>query len=117
MLPHSPLFFETFFLLLFGHFLADFPLQGDYIARMKIPHLNPKENWIIVMFAHCIIHAGIVFIFTGSLLLAMIMLLSHFIIDVAKCEQYLGKSSRAFLYDQLLHILILILIAGLYCMN
>jgi hypothetical protein len=114
-LANSHLLFETFFLLLFGHFLADFPLQGEYLSRTKDPTQNEFGIWFISMFAHSMIHAGIVFVLTGSTALAGLMLITHFFIDYAKCQGWFGTGQIGYVRDQMFHYLILFLIAVVYC--
>ena len=99
-----------FFALAIGHALAAFPLQGDFLAKGKNRHLpaahladgkiTPKFLWAYLMTAHCLIHAGFVWVITGSVLLGFIELIVHWGIDVIKCE---GKTS--FEVDQLLHLI------------
>lgn len=101
--------FSLFFALLIGHCLADFPLQGDFLSRGKNrngtpPQLadgteNPKDLWIYLMCAHCLIHAGFVWLITGYLVFALAEFVLHWIIDALKCE---GRTS--FAMDQWLHI-------------
>lgn len=107
-------FVATFFFLMFCHFLADFPLQGDFLAKSKHPDLNPAGIWVITMTAHCMIHAGLTYALTGGIMLAMIQLVSHFVIDVSKCKGWLGLGEKAFVRDQLMHVLVMALIAKLY---
>lgn len=95
--------------LAIGHALADFPLQGEFIARGKNRNVeppkladgksNPKTLWIYLMSAHCLIHAGFVWVISGSVLFAFIEFVLHWIIDAMKCE---GKTS--FAIDQWLHL-------------
>lgn len=97
------------FALLIGHSFADFPLQGDFISRGKNRHLEPpkladgKESprnlWVYLMSAHCLIHAGFVWLLTGHIIFAIAEFILHWLIDVLKCE---GKTS--FAADQWLHI-------------
>lgn len=108
-------FASTFFVLLFYHFLADFPLQGDYMAKAKIPLVNPPGIWFFAMFGHSVIHAGFVFLATKQLSLALLQLVTHFAIDFGKCDGWFGEGSKAFVRDQVLHIAVLVLIALLYC--
>ncbi len=92
-----------------GHALADFPLQGDFLSRGKNrnappPSLadgrtTPANLWVYLMSAHCLIHAGFVWLLTGYAVLAFAEFVLHWIIDVAKCE---GHTS--FAVDQWLHI-------------
>lgn len=101
---------SLFFALLIGHAFADFPLQGDFLSQGKNRHTEPpkladgkappKTIWIYLMTAHCLIHAGFVWLLTGSVLLGLAELVLHWIIDSLKCE---GKTS--FAIDQWLHIL------------
>ena len=97
------------FALLIGHALADFPLQGEFIANGKNRHLPapklgdggepPKFLWIYLMSAHSLIQAGFVWAITGSVLLGFAEFVIHWAIDSAKCE---GRTS--FGLDQGLHI-------------
>lgn len=89
------------FLLLFGHALADYPLQGEFLSKAKNP-VNPMPGvpWYLALGAHAFIQAGFVLIFTGSILLAMSEFVAHATIDIMKCT---GRVS--FLTDQLLHVL------------
>lgn len=92
------------FLLLVGHALADYPLQGAFIARFKNRNTDnpfPDEGhpWVTLLLAHCFIHAGFVFMITGVLWLALIELVLHFVIDVLKNE-----CKISFRTDQILHV-------------
>jgi hypothetical protein len=89
-------FNEVYLLMLFGHALADYPLQGDYIARTK--GIDSDEG-IFALVWHCVIHAGFVGIITGSLWLAAAEFIAHALIDTAKIN---GHTS--FRTDQFLHI-------------
>ncbi|MEM6916116.1 MAG: DUF3307 domain-containing protein [Verrucomicrobiota bacterium] len=101
--------FILFFALVIGHSFADFPLQGDFLSRGKNrngppPQLadgkaNPKDLWIYLMSAHCLIHAGFVWIITGLFVFALAEFVLHWVIDALKCE---GRTS--FAVDQWLHI-------------
>lgn len=91
--------------LFFGHALADFGLQNDFVARCKSPIQNLETRkalgdhaWVWVMLAHCLIHAGVVLFITRSLELTLVELVLHFIIDYNKCVGRYGFST-----DQLFH--------------
>lgn len=108
------IFISTFFLLLFAHFLGDFSLQNDFVAKTKNPTLAPIEVWPIVLFAHAMVHAGLVYLVVHSILLSMVQLFTHITIDYAKCTGHLG-GKHSFFVDQLLHIAVLLFIAIIYC--
>lgn len=92
---------ETLFLLLFWHLLADYPLQGDFLAKAKNEKTAiPGIPWWQAMAAHCGIHAGGVYLITGLWYLAAAEFFLHFLIDNAKCLGLIG-----FNRDQLAHAL------------
>lgn len=93
--------------LAIGHVLADFPLQGVFLSEVKNRHLqksqpvntrSPKGLWIQGMNAHALIHCGLVWLITSSVILGPIEFVIHWIIDCAKCEGWIGFNT-----DQLLH--------------
>jgi hypothetical protein len=88
-----------FLALMFGHFLADYPLQGEFLAKAK-NHQNPLPGapWYQALAAHSFIHAGVVFIITGLPLLFFAELVAHAVIDYRKCAGEL-----TFNEDQALH--------------
>ncbi len=97
----------AFFALAIGHAFADFPLQGEFLAicknrrylmRLKDPE-RPVSMWISCMAAHCLIHAGMVWLITGSVLLGLAELVIHWVLDMLKCE---GKTD--FNTDQICHL-------------
>lgn len=82
------------------HVLADFPLQGEYLARQKSRRLaDTRSDWIVALTAHCVIHAGGVWLVSGSLALAALEFFLHGAIDLAKGEEKLGIAA-----DQMLHL-------------
>ena len=91
---------ELFALLLFAHFLFDYPLQGDWLARAKnrsdpIPHVP----WYQAMFAHTAMHGMAVWIITGIPLLGLAEMAIHWITDDLKLQGEL-----TFNQDQAIHI-------------
>lgn len=94
-------FWATVYLLFVGHFICDYPLQGDFVARAK-NFTKPVEGipWWHPMTAHCYIHSGAVFIVTGSFLLAFLEFMVHFATDCAKCAGLIDYHK-----DQMIHIL------------
>jgi hypothetical protein len=93
-------------LLLFGHYLADFPLQGDFIAKYKAP--KSADYWFHVMTAHCVIQGGIVSLITHNLWLGLAEFVIHFCVDCLKC-----KGKLTFNQDQAIHLLCKLLWWGL----
>lgn len=86
---------ESLALMIAGHFVADYPLQGDFLARAKSE--GPLRVWHL--FGHSAIHGGVVFFATGSLLLCVLETLAHMLIDENKVH---GRIS--FATDQALHL-------------
>lgn len=107
-------FWGLLFLLVFGHCLADYALQSPEMQHAKNSTKNPKEIWIPVLFAHSMIHAGIVYLITFKLGLAIYQLVVHFIIDDLKCRGKLTDGRFPFAKDQFLHILDVTVIAVLF---
>lgn len=96
-----------FFWLMVGHALADFPLQGDFVARGKNRHVRTEPPpgqkyqpvWPIVLPAHGLIHGGFVAYFTGIWWLGLCEALAHCAIDFLKCDRRFGVYT-----DQALHV-------------
>ncbi len=102
-------FFEMFLLLVAAHALADYPLQGDFLAKAKNRTAPiPGVPWYQALGAHAAIHAGLVGVITGSVWLALLELVAHFVIDDLKCR---GRLS--FNQDQSGHLVCKLLWAGL----
>lgn len=93
MMDHSLL--SLAFMLLAAHWVADYPLQGDFLATAK--RAGPLRVY------HLIAHAGIqgagVFLVTGSLALGLAEWIAHTAIDEAKCRGW-----TTFAVDQMLHV-------------
>ncbi|MES2661045.1 MAG: DUF3307 domain-containing protein [Verrucomicrobiota bacterium] len=92
--------FALFAAFLVMHALADFPLQGDYIAKQKARRQADSNSvWIIALTAHCIIHAGGVWLVSGSLALGCVEFVLHAMIDIGKGEEKFGLVA-----DQTMHV-------------
>lgn len=92
---------SVFWFLLIGHFVADYPLQTDFIARGKSRKADPQYvPWYYVLTSHAMTHAAAVGIITGSLWLSVFEAVAHWFIDLAKCEGWTGIHT-----DQALHVL------------
>lgn len=89
-----------FFFLLVGHALADYPLQGEFLARWK-NHWDSHVlyDWWILLTMHALIHGGAVALVTGSVALGIAETGAHALIDYAKCDGKIG-----FKMDQYLHV-------------
>ncbi|MBI1779459.1 MAG: DUF3307 domain-containing protein [Proteobacteria bacterium] len=88
------------FLLLAGHALADFPLQGEFLSQAKNRHTTiGKTYWPHALAAHSMIHGGLVALITGSVALGIAEAVAHGITDWLKCEGTLNLHQ-----DQAIHI-------------
>lgn len=92
---------ELFALLVFAHFLFDYPLQGDFLSKAKnrvnpIPHVP----WYQAMFAHTAMHGFAVWFITGIPLLGLAEMAIHWITDDLKCRGELTYNQ-----DQAVHII------------
>lgn len=96
-----------FFALLIGHVMGDYPLQTEFMAIGK-NHRRPLSGmaaetrgvWVHCLTAHALVHAGAVWMITGSMTLALIEAGLHWVIDFAKSA---GLTNLH--VDQILHIL------------
>ena len=93
---------KLFYQLLVCHFIGDYVLQNDFIAKTK------GENWWHLI-AHCFLYTvpfALLFGVDGRLIL---LLISHFVIDAQKARWKM----ISYIADQLYHILILLIYVGL----
>ena len=121
--------FELLFILLCGHALADFALQGDAMAKGKNRHnknIPPKGQklmlcWFYWLTAHALIHGLMVALLINSNICyssictysflygtwkyGLVAAGLHWIIDFAKCENWTNPH-----IDQLLHVLTIVAI-------
>ncbi len=91
--------FVLFMALATAHFVADYPLQGDWLSKAKNPYLTiiPGETiWPLAMLGHALIHAAFVYGLTGSALLAAAETVAHMLIDAAKCAGRIGYNTDQF---------------------
>uniref|UniRef100_A0A6M3KVD6 DUF3307 domain-containing protein n=1 Tax=viral metagenome TaxID=1070528 RepID=A0A6M3KVD6_9ZZZZ len=114
---------NLFFLLIFGHCIADTSLQPDSMSRGKSRHnpidpnrvpvgQKPMKLWYMWLTHHSFIHGGIVYIITGSFLYFYLEIISHWIIDFFKCESKFDPR-----VDQLLHIIIKLIFVILFILG
>lgn len=108
---------HTLIALLALHFLFDFPLQGDFLARGK-NHRAPLPGvpWWVCLGAHAFLQgAGVALILPVPFALAEMA--AHFAIDWCKSEGLLGSGETAFIRDQGAHIWLRWLYAGIACLG
>lgn len=102
-------FIEMLFLLMLGHAVADFALQGDVMAKGKNRNRMPEPGqvppgqkymptWGYWLSAHSGVHAAAVYVVTGSTLLAAGEFILHWLIDFGKCENWYGVNLDQFLH-------------------
>lgn len=97
----SPLL--LFAALLVAHAVADFPLQGDFLARAKSGVIGGVPWWW-ALGMHALINAGGVWLITGVPWLGLMEFVAHTIIDKAKVVADGLGGRHAFTIDQLLHV-------------
>lgn len=91
---------ELLFFLLGWHCLADYPLQGDFLAKAKNPLAPvPGVPWWQAMWSHALIHGAGVAALTGIWWLGLLEMFAHALIDEAKCRHWIS-----FREDQGLHV-------------
>ncbi len=91
---------EALALMIAGHAVADYPLQGDFLAKAKNRFAPiPGVPWYQALGAHAVIHGGFVLAITGSLTLGIAETTVHFLIDDVKCRGRISYNT-----DQFLHV-------------
>jgi hypothetical protein len=112
MIAHIGITIDTPWTMLFAmiimHAIADFPLQGAFLAQGKNRHLahsefqgeEPRALWFYCLSAHSLIQAGGVWLVTGNAMIAAVEFIVHWALDYAKCEGWTN-----FHVDQLAHVL------------
>lgn len=89
----------TLLYLLGAHFLCDFALQGDYMARVKNPVKPRAPEWFWALAGHSLIHGAAVCLILQNVWLGLAEADMHFLIDTLKCEGRLSYDN-----DQVVHI-------------
>ena len=95
----TPLVFLFWLFVL--HFIADFQLQSNYMARNKVP--GTSSHWPWVLAAHSAAHGAAVG-FLLSPLLGLLEWVAHGVTDTLKSRGALGGPEASFHIDQTLHL-------------
>ncbi|MEO7209883.1 MAG: DUF3307 domain-containing protein [Chitinophagaceae bacterium] len=96
-----------FYQWLFAHLLGDFVFQ----TKKMVLHKRRLKEKSSVLYAHCLLHAGLIYIFSPDKtiwLIPVIVFITHFFIDLWKLNQ--KNTALNFIIDQVLHIIILIIL-------
>jgi hypothetical protein len=97
--PDLPAVLNVFLMLAMAHFVGDFALQSDRMAREKCPGCGEALCWGWWLTAHAAIHGFLVAAVTQTPLLGVAEWGIHMLIDVGKCRRLWGLP-----FDQALHI-------------
>ncbi len=107
---------QLFLTLVAGHYLADFGLQSQYMAENKRLVFIEAVGFHSLT-AHAFIHALVAGVLSGSFVAALIIGLTHWLIDFGSAAEILRKSSngkKGGLYslntDQALHIFVIFIV-------
>ena len=102
----------TLFLALLNvHFIGDFYLQTDKLCADK----ERNRLTSLFLYLHAFVMGGLSWLAVGQIAFwrcALIIALTHLMIDALK--SYLKPCFASFMVDQMLHILVLLLVSGLY---
>ena len=91
---------SMFATMLGAHAVADYPLQGDFLARAKNRQTPiPGVPWYQALGAHAAIHGLAVGLITRSVRLGLAETIVHAAIDDAKCAGRISYNQ-----DQMLHV-------------
>lgn len=86
---------EMLLYLIAAHFVCDYPLQGDFLAKAKA--VGPLRVWHLL--GHATIHGAAVCLVTGSVWLGLCELTVHACFDELKV-----RGETTFGEDQAMHI-------------
>ncbi|TCD58964.1 DUF3307 domain-containing protein [Synechococcus sp. BS56D] len=99
---------DLLILLVLAHFVCDFVLQSDRMAREKTPGLDDTLNWRWWLGAHASTHGLAVALITGIPLLGLAEMFVHAIIDWLKVRLRFSLAT-----DQCLHLFCKLIWVGL----
>ena len=92
-------YLDGLILLVLAHFVCDFSLQSDRMAREKVPGRDVTLDWRWWLLSHSVTHGLAVALITGLPLLGLAELVLHAIIDWSK-----SRFRFSLACDQVLHI-------------
>jgi len=98
--PEVSASFNVFLMLAMAHFVGDFALQSDRMAREKCPGCGVTLGWGWWLTAHAAIHGFLVAAVTQIPLLGVAEWIVHMLVDVGKCRRIWNLP-----FDQALHII------------
>ncbi len=93
-------YFQTLWMLLCGHALADYALQSEWMIREKNRRYSQDGHWWWVLIAHSLINGFFVFVITQSTILGLVETVVHGITDLLKCEDVISPN-----VDQSIHLI------------
>lgn len=96
---------------IFVHLLGDFGLQ----TKKMVEHKKKHKVASFILYIHSLLHGGLVYIFSPDKsiwLIPVIVAVTHFFIDLWKLKR--KDTGLAFIADQVLHILVLLILWLLY---
>ena len=100
--------------LILAHLLGDFILQPNSWVADK----EKKKGGSVYLYIHVLLHTVLAFVFLWNLKLwwiALIIGITHFLIDLAKLQFQNGKTKRTwFFIDQIAHLVVIGAVAVLY---
>lgn len=113
--PFVSQFLTKVFWLVVGHFICDYILQGDTVAREKNPlsatELQAAVPWFYWMTAHSLAHGAVVAVVMGSPVWGLAEAVTHFTIDYLKCRKFISIHE-----DQALHLVVKMVLLLLWVM-
>ena len=96
-----------------GHYIADYPFQSAYMAENKAYALMTAEG-THALTAHAFIQGLTAGVISHSVVAALCVGLSHWLIDFGKASKLLKRGKRSGLYginvDQALHLSVIFLV-------
>ncbi len=96
---------QLFLMLVAGHYLADYALQSDFMAKHKAEALKTAMGFHALT-AHAAIQGLVAGLLSQNFTIGLVIFISHWIIDYGKA----AKDWYDINVDQFLHILVILLV-------